>query len=103
VTNAVRQQPSEIASSRRTIQASASSATVIPLPASPGRKAGAPGVAPADTAPRRRSRGSDLVFGGVLAVILLIACLTWEVLRDGEPPHAALQGAQHGATATAVR
>ena len=70
------------------------SATVIQLSAVSSR-----GSDPAQTtqtrqnAPpaRRGSRGGDLIFGGALALILLIACLTWEVLADREVPHASLQ------------
>jgi hypothetical protein len=52
----------------------------------------ATGASPAQPV-RRGSRGSNLVFGGILALILLIACLTWEMLSDrDEPPHAAPQG-----------
>jgi hypothetical protein len=74
------------------------SATVIQLSAVSSR-----GSDPAQTtqtrqnAPpaRRGSRGGDLIFGGALALILLIACLTWEVLSVGkEEPHAAVQGTQ---------
>jgi hypothetical protein len=104
VNNAVRQPPPQAAPSSSRRPTHASPATVIQLSASPGRKADPAAPAGAEAAPaRRRSRGSDLVFGGVLAVILLIACLTWEVLRDGEPSHAALDGARHGVTPAAVR
>jgi hypothetical protein len=71
-----------------------SSATVIQLSALSGANAmDRPGAASAASPARRGSRGGDLVFGGILALILLIACLTWEMLSDrDEPPHAALQG-----------
>jgi hypothetical protein len=74
-----------------------SPATVIQLSALSGGKAmDCPGAAigtPPAPPVRRGSRGRDLVFGGILALILLIACLTWEMLSDrDEPPHAALQG-----------
>ena len=72
-----------------------SSATIIPLSAiSGGGAVDRPGVAtaaPPAPAARRGSRGGDLIFGGLLALILLIACLTWEVLSDREVPHASLQ------------
>jgi hypothetical protein len=68
---------------------SAFSATIIPLPAAAGTKpavaAEKAGAMPEAPAARRGSRGGDLILGGVLAVVLLIACLTWEVLsRDHE-------------------
>ena len=62
------------------------SATIIPLSAVSGGRPGIPDVRPSvapDAPPRRRaSRGSDLIFGGTLAFILLIACLTWEMLSQ---------------------
>jgi hypothetical protein len=79
---------------------------VIELSTLPGRGAlertGTAGTVPPAQPSRRGSRGGDLLFGGVLALILLVACLAWEVLYDTAPaPHAALQG--QGALAPAAR
>jgi hypothetical protein len=73
------------------------SATVIQLSARPtGRgldRSGTVAPAPVPQPSRRGSGGSDLLFGGILALILLIACVTWEYLsRPAEMPHAALNG-----------
>lgn len=78
---------------------------MIKLSALPGRSAldstGTATTVPPAEPTRRRSRGGDLVFGGVLALILLVACLAWEVLYDATPaPHAALQEQSARAPAT---
>ena len=92
--NAVRQSSLQAALSRRPT----SSATVIQLSAVPG------GRGAADAAPARgRRRGGDLVLGGILAIVLLVACLGWEVLsRSHEASHAALEG-PHDVVPAAVR
>jgi hypothetical protein len=84
-----------------------SSATVVQLSALSGGKTidrlGAATEVPPAPPRVRGSRGGDLIFGGILALILLVACLAWEMLADRhEPPHAALQG-QSGSTVPAVR
>ena len=97
--HALRQTSQETAPAqpRRAPSTTSNTATVIQLSAAPGgSRANAPGkAAPAPAVPpvRRGSRGGDLIFGGALALILLIACLTWEMLSHGdEPPHAAYPG-----------
>jgi hypothetical protein len=85
---------------RRTLSNDAASATVIPLSAVSGSGSAIPGgksSATPNPPPRRRgSRGSDLIFGGTLAFILLIACVTWEMLSQGkEAPHAATEAGHH--------
>lgn len=98
VKHAVRKLPQEALAPVRTApHSTAYQATVIQLAAVSGGgtldRQGTAATASAVTPVRGRSRGGDLIFGGVLAVILLIACLAWEMLADrGEAPHAALQG-----------
>lgn len=95
--HAVRKLPQEaLAPARTAPHTTAYQATVIQLSAVSGGGAFNRQAAAATTPPappvRRRSRGGDLIFGGVLALILLIACLTWELLADrDETPHASLQ------------
>jgi hypothetical protein len=69
------------------------STTVIQLSSVSGggsaRSAGKPATNSNATPGRRGSRGGDLVLGGGLTLLLLVACLTWEVLSHGnEVPHA---------------
>ena len=82
-------------------------ATIIRLSASPDeRSIHRAGAAAATKAPppRRGSRGGDLMFGAILALILLIACLTWEVLSDRqEVSHAAVRGSSQPAAAVMLR
>jgi hypothetical protein len=85
VKQAVRQSSQEApAPSRRVPSISAATAvqfSVIPGGGTPER-GDEPSTSPDATAARRRSGRTELVFGGTLALILLIACLTWEVLAD---------------------
>jgi hypothetical protein len=77
--------------------ATATSATVVRLSAVAGGGTidhlGTAAAAPPTSSTRRGSRGGDLILGGILALILLVACLAWEMLSDrDEPSQAALQG-----------
>ncbi|HEX2116696.1 MAG TPA: hypothetical protein VHM01_20005 [Alphaproteobacteria bacterium] len=85
----------------------AASSTIIPLSAVSGGRSAIPGgkssAAPNPPPRRRGSRGSDLIFGGTLAFILLIACLTWEMLSQGtEVPHTAVESGHQRAFIPAV-
>lgn len=71
------------------------SATVIQLSAvsggGPARSAGKPNAAGNAPFRRRGSRGGDLILGGGLALLLLVACLTWEVMSQShDAPHATM-------------
>ena len=95
--NAVRQFSQETARAqpRRVPSTAATSATVIQLSAvsgdGPARSAGKPNAAGSAPSGRRGSRGGDLILGGGLALLLLVACLTWEVLSQShDPSHAAM-------------
>jgi hypothetical protein len=98
VKNAVRQFSQETAQARtrRVPSTTSTSATVIQLSAvsggGPAKSAGKPATAGKPTPARRGSRGGDLILGGGLALLLLVACLTWEVLSQGhDAPHATPQ------------
>jgi hypothetical protein len=105
VNHAVRQIPPEAApaQSHRAPSNVTASATIIPLSAASGGasspSAGKPAGAPNPPPGRRRSRSSDLIFGGTLALILLIACLTWEVLsHEREALHGTAEGSERAFT-----
>jgi hypothetical protein len=86
----------------------ATSATVIHLSAISGggaiERKGETSRASERTNSRRGSGGPNLLFGGILALILLIVCLAWEVLVDGKGvPHAAAQSDAQPAAAVTLR
>jgi hypothetical protein len=56
-----------------------------------------------DAPPRRATRTGELLLGGVLALILLIACIAWEAMSGAAAPTAEERQAGAGATVRAAR